>query len=40
MEEVKYVQLYLMTKNYLFAKRVLIAWEWNLYYDYINLYIH
>ena len=40
MEEVKYDQLYLITQNYLFGKRVVIVWEWNLYYAYINLYIY
>ena len=39
MEKVKYDQLYLMTQNYLFGKRVMIAWEQNLYFAYINLYI-
>ena len=40
MDKVKYDQLYFMTQNYLFGKIILIAWEWNIYSSYINLYIH
>ena len=40
MEKVKYDQLYLMTQNYLFGKRVLIAWKHNVYYAYIYIFIN
>ena len=32
--------IYIMTQNYLFAKRVLIVWEQNLHSTYTNLFIH
>ena len=43
MEKVKYDQLYLMTQNYLFGKRVFTAWEGIytliiLIYIFINIY--
>lgn len=40
LEKIKYDQLYLITHNYLFGKRVLIAWECNIFSAYINLHIH